>query len=49
MRIKLARWVCRCVAGKQCFFVIRQNCYTIQALLYVTENISKQMVKFAAK
>ena len=35
--------------GKQCFFVMRQNCYTIQAMIRVTENISKQMVKFAAK
>jgi len=34
--------------GKQCFFVVRQNCCTIQALLSVNENISKHMVRFAA-
>merc|ERR1719290_930582 len=34
--------------GKQCFFVIRQQQVTVQCLIYVSENVSKQMVKFAA-
>jgi aspartyl-tRNA synthetase len=34
--------------GKQCFFVLRQQQYTVQALLAVSERVSKQMVKFAA-
>ncbi|OQV23324.1 Aspartate--tRNA ligase, cytoplasmic [Hypsibius exemplaris] len=34
--------------GKQCFFVIRQQQYTVQALLAVSGSVSKQMVKFAA-
>lgn len=35
--------------GKQCFFVIRHQSATIQAVLYVNENVSKQMVKFVSK
>jgi len=38
-----------CLAGKQCFFVVRQQHYTIQALLFVGEAVSKQMVKFVSK
>ena len=34
--------------GKQCFFVLRQRQLTIQAILAVSETISKQMVKFVA-
>ncbi|XP_054717881.1 aspartate--tRNA ligase, cytoplasmic-like [Uloborus diversus] len=34
--------------GKQCFFVLRQQQYTIQCLLSVSETTSKQMVKFVA-
>ncbi len=34
--------------GKQCFLVIRHQSATIQAVVFVNENISKQMVKFAA-
>lgn len=34
--------------GKQCFFVLRQRNYTIQCLLMVRENVTKEMVKFAA-
>ena len=34
--------------GKQCFFVIRHQSETIQAVLYVNENVSKQMVKFVS-
>ncbi|XP_039267320.2 aspartate--tRNA ligase, cytoplasmic-like [Styela clava] len=34
--------------GKQCFVVLRQQQFTIQGLLAVGENISKQMVKFCA-
>lgn len=34
--------------GKQCFFVLRQQQYTIQCLLSVSEATSKQMVKFVA-
>ena len=37
------------ILGKQCFFVVRQQQYTIQCLLAVSESISKQMVKFAAE
>ncbi len=35
--------------GKQCFLVIRHQSATIQAVVCVNENISKQMVKFVAK
>jgi aspartyl-tRNA synthetase len=34
--------------GKQCFFVIRQQHYTIQALLFVSETVSKKMIKFVS-
>lgn len=34
--------------GKQCFFVLRQSNLTLQCLLSVSDNISKQMVKFGA-
>lgn len=34
--------------GKQCFFVLRQQHYSIQCLVAVSETVSKQMVKFAA-
>ncbi|CAF1120821.1 unnamed protein product [Adineta ricciae] len=34
--------------GKQCFFVIRHQSATIQAVLCVNENVSKPMVKFVA-
>ncbi|KAF0292280.1 Aspartate--tRNA ligase, cytoplasmic [Amphibalanus amphitrite] len=34
--------------GKQCFFVVRQQQFTVQALLAVGAETSKQMVKFAA-
>lgn len=33
--------------GKQCFLVLRQQSSTVQVLLNVNENISKQMVKFS--
>lgn len=33
--------------GKQCFLVLRQQNATIQALVAVSETVSKQMVKFA--
>uniref|UniRef100_T1GY08 Aspartyl-tRNA synthetase n=1 Tax=Megaselia scalaris TaxID=36166 RepID=T1GY08_MEGSC len=33
--------------GKQCFLILRQHCSTVQCLLSVNEQISKQMVKFA--
>jgi len=32
--------------GKQCFFVIRQQQVTVQCLAYVSDSISKQMIKF---
>ncbi len=35
--------------GKQCFLVIRHQSATIQAVAFVNENVSKQMVKFIAK
>ena len=34
--------------GKQCFIVLRQQAASVQCLIYVSENVSKQMVKFAA-
>jgi len=34
--------------GKQCFFVLRQQQVTVQCLAYVSESVSKQMVKFIA-
>jgi len=33
--------------GKQCFIVLRQQSSTVQVLISVNENISKQMVKFS--
>lgn len=36
-------------SGKQCFLVIRQQQFNIQALVAVGDHASKQMVKFAAK
>jgi len=33
--------------GKQCFVMLRQRQFSIQALLFVNENVSKQMVKYA--
>lgn len=35
--------------GKQCFLVLRQQSHTVQCLIAVNEEISKQMVKFTAK
>ena len=35
--------------GKQCFFVLRQQQFTVQCILYVSEEISKQMIKFASR
>merc|ERR1712223_1852499 len=35
--------------GKQCFFVLRQQQFTVQCILYVSEEISKHMVKFASR
>lgn len=32
--------------GKQCFLMLRQRQYSMQSLLFVGENISKQMVKY---
>merc|ERR1719474_43597 len=32
--------------GKQCFFVIRQQQVTVQCLAFVSDSISKQMIKF---
>ena len=34
--------------GKQCFMVLRQQASSVQCLVYVSEAVSKQMVKFAA-
>lgn len=34
--------------GKQCFVMIRQRYFTVQGFLAVNENVSKQMVKYAA-
>jgi len=35
--------------GKQCFFVLRQQQYTVQCISYVSDEISKQMVKFISR
>lgn len=35
--------------GKQSFIVLRQHEYTVQAILNVSETVSKQMVKFSSK
>ena len=35
--------------GKQCFFVLRQQQYTVQCIAYVSEEVSKQMIKFIAQ
>nr|XP_020012274.1 aspartate--tRNA ligase, cytoplasmic-like [Castor canadensis] len=35
--------------GKQCFLVLRQQQFNVQALVAVGDHASKQMVKFAAK
>lgn len=35
--------------GKQCFLVLRQKCNTVQCLIAVNDEVSKQMVKFSAK
>lgn len=40
---------CSLSPGKQCFLVLRQQQYNVQALVAVGERASKQMVKFAAK
>ena len=34
--------------GKQCFMVIREQQVTVQCLVFVSEKVSKQMVKFAS-
>lgn len=34
--------------GKQCFMVIRQQQVTVQCLVFVSEKVSRQMVKFAS-
>ncbi|KAK3106244.1 hypothetical protein FSP39_015912 [Pinctada imbricata] len=34
--------------GKQCFFVLRQQKYTVQTLACVGDTVSKQMIKFIA-
>lgn len=36
------------VSGKQCFFVLRQQQFTVQAVIAVGEAVSKQMLKFIA-
>lgn len=38
-----------CFSGKQCFLVLRQQQFNVQALVAVGDRASKQMVKFAAK
>ncbi|XP_012255412.2 aspartate--tRNA ligase, cytoplasmic [Athalia rosae] len=34
--------------GKQCFLILREQSYTVQGLVAVNDEISKQMVKFAS-
>jgi len=40
---------CDWLSGKQCFFVIRQQHFTVQALLSTGQSVSKHMVKFVSK
>ena len=35
--------------GKLCFLVLRQQYHTVQAVLSVSDKVSKQMVRFAAE
>ncbi len=35
--------------GKLCFLVLRQKYHTVQAVVSVSESISKQMVKYASE
>lgn len=35
--------------GKQCFLILRQQSSTVQCIVAVGDNISKQLVKFAGK
>jgi len=35
--------------GKQCFFVLRQQQYTVQCISFVSEDTSKQMIKFLSR
>ena len=35
--------------GKQCFFVLRQQQFTVQCIAYVSEDVSKQMIKFISQ
>ena len=37
------------ILGKQCFFVLRQQQKTAQAIAFVNEATSKQMIKFIAQ
>lgn len=34
--------------GKQCFIVLRQKEFTVQALVNVSDSVSKSMVKFSS-
>ncbi len=35
--------------GKLCFLVIRQQYHTVQAVLSVSETVSKQMIRYASR
>lgn len=35
--------------GKQCFLILRQNSNTVQCVIAVNDEVSKQMVKFSGK
>ena len=39
----------RAVGSKQSFMVVRDQQYTVQCVLSVSDNVSKQMVKFCNK
>jgi len=47
--VKLIEVSLSLILGKQGFFVIRQQHFSVQALLFVGTTVSKQMLKFAAK
>lgn len=48
--LSLSLSLCLCVcAGKLCFIVLRQQYHTVQAVVAVSETVSKQMTKFATE
>ncbi len=42
-------FTCFYFIGKQCFFVLRQGSKTVQCLAFISDLISRQMVKFISR